>query len=97
MNWMNKMERKFGRYAIHNLTVVLLVCYVVGFIVSFTIPELLYYFTLEPGLILRGAGLAAHQLDYCSTQRKYYCHYFYTASVQFSWTDFGECVGSLPL
>ena len=54
MNWMNKMERKFGRYAIHNLTVVLLVCYVVGFIVSFTIPELLYYFTLEPGLILRG-------------------------------------------
>lgn len=54
MNWMNKMERKFGRYAIHNLTVVLLVCYGVGFAVSYIMPELLYYFTLEPGLILRG-------------------------------------------
>lgn len=54
MNWMNKLERRFGRYAIHNLTVVLLVCYGIGFVVNFTIPELLYYFTLEPGLILRG-------------------------------------------
>ena len=28
--WMDKMERKFGRYAVKNLTVYLLVCYGVG-------------------------------------------------------------------
>lgn len=54
MKWMNKLERKFGRYAIHNLTVFILVCYGVGFVVKMTIPQLLGYFILEPGLILQG-------------------------------------------
>lgn len=54
MNWMNKLERKFGRYAIHNLTVFILICYGIGFVINLAMPQLLYYFTLEPGLILRG-------------------------------------------
>ncbi len=54
MNWINKMERKFGRYAIRNLTLYLLASYGVGYVIRFTIPQLLGYFTLEPGLILRG-------------------------------------------
>lgn len=54
MNWMNKMERKYGRYAIGNLTVYLLVCYAVGFLVSRTMPGFLRYLTLEPALILQG-------------------------------------------
>lgn len=53
-NWMNKMERKFGRYAIRNLTVYLLACYGIGYIISLVMPQLLSYFTLEPALILRG-------------------------------------------
>lgn len=53
-NWMNKMERKFGRYAIRNLTVYLLACYGIGYIISLVMPQLLSYFTLEPVLILRG-------------------------------------------
>lgn len=52
--WMNKMERKYGRYAVTNLTVYLLICYGVGYCVKFIVPQLLMYFTLEPGLILRG-------------------------------------------
>ena len=52
--WMDKMERKFGRYAVKNLTVYLLVCYGVGYLLSFLSPQLLSYFTLEPGLILQG-------------------------------------------
>lgn len=54
MNWMNKLERKFGQYAIHNLTTGLLICYGVGFVISLFYPALLGYFTLEPGLILSG-------------------------------------------
>ena len=52
--WMNKMERKFGRFAVKNLTMYLLICYGVGYVVKFVMPQLLAYFTLEPGLILRG-------------------------------------------
>ena len=53
-NWLDKMERRFGRYAIRNLTMYLLVGYAIGYLLSFTMPQLLTYFTLEPALILKG-------------------------------------------
>lgn len=52
--FLDKLERKFGKYAVNNLTKYLMVCYIVGFIVEIFVPNLLLYFTLEPGLILRG-------------------------------------------
>ena len=54
MNWLDKLERKLGRYAIPNLTVYLLAGYVVGFAIMNFMPSLLNWITLEPGLILRG-------------------------------------------
>ena len=33
MNFVNKMEKKFGRYAIHNLMLYLIILYVVGFFI----------------------------------------------------------------
>lgn len=54
MNWLDKLQRKFGRYAVKNLTVYLLACYAVGFVVNLVMPELLYYFTFEPALIMKG-------------------------------------------
>ncbi len=54
MNWLNKLERKFGRFAIHNLTMYLLGGYVIGYGISYLMPNLLSWLTLEPGLILRG-------------------------------------------
>ena len=53
-NWLDKMERRFGRYAIRNLTMYLLAGYAIGYLLSFTMPQLLTYFTLEPALILQG-------------------------------------------
>lgn len=53
-NWLDKMERRFGRYAIRNLTMYLLAGYAIGYLLSFTMPQLLTYFTLEPELILKG-------------------------------------------
>ena len=47
MNWLDKLERKFGRYAIPNLTVYLLAGYYLA-------PNLLRYLTLEPYYILHG-------------------------------------------
>ena len=54
MNWLDKLERKLGRYAIPNLTVYLLAGYVIGFAVMNFMPSLLNWLTLEPGLVIRG-------------------------------------------
>lgn len=54
MNWLNKLERKFGRYAIHDLTKYLIGGYVIGYGMYKLLPSVLNYLTLEPGLILEG-------------------------------------------
>lgn len=52
--WIDKMERKFGRYAIHNLTIFLVAIYAAGYFATLCVPKILLYFTLEPGLIMQG-------------------------------------------
>ena len=54
MNWLDKLERKFGRYAISNLTVYLLAGYVIGEAIIYLMPDLLGWIVLDPALILRG-------------------------------------------
>lgn len=54
MNFLNKMERKWGKYAIRNLPAVIIALYVAGYILSVFQPEILGYLTLEPYYILRG-------------------------------------------
>ncbi len=54
MNWLDKLERKIGRFAIPNLTVYLLAGYIIGFVTWYLMPQLLSWLTLEPALILRG-------------------------------------------
>lgn len=54
MNFLNKLERKFSRYAISNLTMFLIFGYVVGYILSFTAPGMLSYLTLNPYQVLHG-------------------------------------------
>ena len=56
MNYMYKLEQKFGKYAISNLTLYLILGYVVGYVLSI-VPNgsvLLSYLTLNPYLILHG-------------------------------------------
>lgn len=55
MNWMNKLERKFGRYAIPNLMNYIIVLYVFGFVLDFVKPGFYYfYLSLDMAAILRG-------------------------------------------
>ena len=54
MNWLNKLEKKIGRFAIPNLTVYLLAGYVAGFVVMYLTPNLIDWLTLEPAYIVRG-------------------------------------------
>ncbi len=51
---MSKFEKKFGKYAIPNLTLILILCYAVGYVLMIFNSNLLMYLTLNPCLILRG-------------------------------------------
>ena len=55
---MSKFEKKFGKYAIHNLTMVLIMCYVAGYVIELMGKaagnNLLGFLTLDPYRILHG-------------------------------------------
>ena len=55
MKWMNKLERKFGKYAIPNLMFYVIVLYVVGLLVNIVTPGFYEEFLcLDPEMILQG-------------------------------------------
>jgi hypothetical protein len=49
---MSKFERKFGRYAIRNLSFVLIACYAAGFMISLINADFLNYLSLNPYAII---------------------------------------------
>ncbi len=51
---MSKWEKKFGKYAIPNLTYILIGCYVAGYLFSWIAPRFMQYLTLNPYAILHG-------------------------------------------
>lgn len=55
MNWLNKLERKFGRYAIPNLMYYIIILYGVGFVLNLVNPGFYYqYLSLNADAILHG-------------------------------------------
>lgn len=54
MNWLNKLERKIGKYAIPNLIVWLIGAYSIGFVMRMAAPGMLSYLNLQPYYILHG-------------------------------------------
>ncbi|MCD8324287.1 MAG: hypothetical protein LUC32_04975 [Clostridiales bacterium] len=51
MRFLNKLERKFGRFAIPGLMKYIIACYVIGYVIMYTMPNVLSYLTLEPYMI----------------------------------------------
>jgi len=51
---MSNFEKKFGKYAIKNLSLVLILCYVVGYVIELINSEFLSFLTLNPYAILHG-------------------------------------------
>lgn len=54
MKFLDKLERKFGRYAIQNISLMLIICYAFGYAIQFVNADFLNFLTLNPYLILRG-------------------------------------------
>lgn len=54
MKLLNKLERKFGKYAIDNLTLYLMIAYAIGYIIRLFNPTLYYALELNPELVMKG-------------------------------------------
>lgn len=54
MSLMNKLERRFGKYAISNLMLYVTILYAVGVVLSLTAPSLLDVMALDFGAVLHG-------------------------------------------
>lgn len=54
MRLLDKLERKLGRYAIENVSLMLIICYAFGYAMQFVNASFLDYLVLNPYLILHG-------------------------------------------
>jgi hypothetical protein len=54
MNFLNKLERKIGKYAIPNISLYLIMGYVLGYVLNFINPQIELFLSLNPYLILHG-------------------------------------------
>ena len=55
MDWISKLEKKFGRYAIHNLMYYIIILYIIGFVLELVNGEFYYqYLCLDASAILHG-------------------------------------------
>lgn len=54
MKLIDKMEKKIGKYAIHNISLYLIICYGFGYILQLMNPAFMTYLNLNPQLLLRG-------------------------------------------
>ena len=54
-NWLSRLERKFGRYAVPNLMYYIIILYAAGFVLNILNPEFYYrYLSLDAQAIFRG-------------------------------------------
>lgn len=55
MNWLDKLERKFGKYAIHNLMYYIIILYILGLVIQVVNPDLYtQWLGLDAEAILHG-------------------------------------------
>ena len=51
---MSDYERKFGKYAVRDLSLKLIILYLIGYVIYYIRPDILYYMTLNPYAIVHG-------------------------------------------
>ncbi|MCR5596519.1 MAG: hypothetical protein K6G12_11770 [Lachnospiraceae bacterium] len=51
---MSEFEKRFGRYAVRNLPLIMIICYAVGYAIRYINPEFLLLLNLDPYKIIHG-------------------------------------------
>lgn len=67
MKFIDKLERKFGRFGIPNLTIYMIVCYVIGYALMIVNPGILNWLSLEQ-VYSAGTGMETGNLGTVSTE-----------------------------
>ena len=98
MNYLNKLERKIGKYAIPNLSLWLVVTYALGYLMMYMTPGIISYLMLEPAMVLRGQvwRLVTWVLIPPSTGNIFFL-YYYDYAVLFLRNRIRAYLGNLPL
>jgi MFS family permease len=95
MEFFNKFERKFGRFGIRNLSLYIIIGYIIGYLLNFIAPQLLGYLSLDPYYILKGqvwrivTWIIIPPSDFgVFTIVMLYCYYNFGAILERSWGKF---------
>ncbi|MDF2950792.1 MAG: hypothetical protein K0S18_375 [Anaerocolumna sp.] len=96
MNFINKLERKFGKYAIHNLMLYIIIIYGAGYLISEVNPYFYYnYLMLDFEKVLQGQvwRLFTYIMYYPSNgilflAIEFYLYYMIGSSLENSWGAF---------
>ena len=80
MNWLNKLERKFGRYAVPNLIVYLIGAYSVGFVLNMVAPNI----------------LETSHMDFNADRQQYHFSVDHDDVLLPAWNCVGARVGNFP-
>lgn len=51
---MSEFEKRFGRYALKNLPLIMIICYAVGYAIRYINPDFLMYLNLDPFKVIHG-------------------------------------------
>lgn len=98
MNWLDKLERKFGRYAIRNLPLYIVMLYAIGAVLNIlTKGSYYYYVALNPVYDTSWTDLETAWFPYCATECKSHFYYFCTDVLLFDWRIFSTGMGSISL
>ncbi|MBE5923506.1 MAG: hypothetical protein E7271_03425 [Lachnospiraceae bacterium] len=54
MDFMTKLERKFGKFSIPNLTLILITCFAIGYLLEIFAPGSLELISLDPSKVMHG-------------------------------------------
>lgn len=82
MKFFDKLERRFGKYAIPNLMYYIIGIYLVGFVIELFAPDVYtYYFSLDAAKVLHGSGMVTGYRLFCSHRQAalflWYLHYIF--------------------
>lgn len=96
MNWLNKLERKFGRYAVPNLIVYLIGAYSVGFVLNMVAPNILGFLNFQPYYILHGQIWRLITWILMPTDKEYHFSVDHDDVLLSAWNCVGARVGNFP-
>ena len=93
MNWLDKLERKFGRYAIPHLTTYIIITYVIGYLLNYAFPSAWVYDSGSLHDHFSWSGVETGKLAADTAEQSGYFHGYHAVLLLFHRIFAGACLG----